>query len=376
MARMTRREFLAAGSLAALAPRLGRAQELKAEPHTLTVIAGTPRERGRLYGKTFKDRIHAFLEREIYQAFTKKAPTRDEVLRYAGACAKEIRGYSPEIAEELEGMAEATGLRLEEHVLLTLHEELWHKGVIPEVEKCTAIAAGPPDTADGNTYVGQSWDWMTSVYGMSQMLHWKRPGGASVLAYAYPGLWTGAGMNSKGLSLSWTSGSGMGIAGPRVGIPSYVLIAQILYQDSLRAALEEARRAKHAGWFTFVLGDGEGNLANIEGTPRDLAIEETRGHMVRALYGSRKITGTAEGQPVKVHPRVRAMYERLAGLKGKLDFETMKGLYGSHAEGEARVCQHPSTIDGMVFNATKREAWLTRGPACSGRWKKFAFDER
>ena len=96
---------------------------------------------------------------------------------------------------------------------------------------------------------GQNWDWGDSTYGLSSLLLWKRPEGSSVLAYSYPGLWVGAGLNSAGLALCWTWGNDMGIKGPRVGIPSYVLIAQMLYQNTLAAALHEAARAHHAGWF-------------------------------------------------------------------------------------------------------------------------------
>jgi isopenicillin-N N-acyltransferase-like protein len=245
------------------------------------------------------------------------------------------------------------------------------------VEHCTAIAAGPPDTSDGNTYVGQTWDWMESVYGLSSMLHWKRPEGPSLLAYAYPGLWTGAGLNSKGLALTWTSGSGRGIAGPRAGIPSYILIAQILYQDSLQAAIEEARRARHAGWFTFVLADGEGRLANIEGTPEELAVETGRGHLARVDFGSRGITKTPGGEEVKVHARCRRMAALLEERRGKLDPATLRGFFGDHGaadEPATRVCNHANTLDAMLFNTSRREAQVARGPACEGSWQTFRFE--
>jgi len=377
-----------------------------APPHPLTTISGTPRERGRQYGRAFRDPIRSFLDTEIYQTFTrvssdssaafsdagvygeiyvppKKPPTRDDLLRFAGACAKEIRAYSPTIHEELEGMAEGTGLRLEEIVLVTLHEELGHGGALPHVDHCTAIAAGPPDTADGHTYVGQNWDWMESVHGLSSMLLWKRPEGPSVLAYSYPGLWAGAGMNSAGVALCWTSGAGLGIPGPRVGIPSYVLIAQMLYQDSLQAAVEEARRAKHAGWFVFVLADGEGRLANVEGTPRQLAVEFSRGHVARWLYGTAELTRRPDGQTARRHPRCQRMYDLLGGSKGRLDRERLQRCFADHqSDGKAwsTVCTHfdqgaaSGTVDSMLFDTTKREAYVTRGPACSARWKTFRFD--
>jgi isopenicillin-N N-acyltransferase-like protein len=373
---LNRRDFLrrAGGGVvaSALGPGLLEAfQEAPRAPaHTLTVISGTPRERGRQYGNTFKDSIRAFLENEVYGAFTSEAPSRDNALRYAGLCLKEIRRFSAVVTEEMEGMAEGSGLRLEEIVLTTLHEELGHKGVLPGVEKCTALAAGPPDTSDGCAYVGQNWDWMESVTGLSNMLLWKRPEGPSVLAYAYPGLWAGAGLNSAGIGLTWTWGDGLGFEGPRAGIPSYALIAQMLYQDTLEAAVAEARRGPHAGWFCFLLADGEGKVATVDGTPRQLHAKIFRGHAARASYGDPEVRA-ADGSPAPVNDQCRRMADLLQGSKGKLDQKRLQGFFGDH---ESTICKHYATLDSMLYNCTKREAWLSRGPGCSGAWKRFGFD--
>ncbi len=337
--------------------------------HTLTTIAGKPRERGRQYGKKFGQAMAAFRDKEIY-CFAANPPSRDDLLYYAGQCGKAIKDYAPTIMDELEGIAEGSGIRLEEVVLISLHEELYHKGVLPPVEHCTALAAGPPDTKDGKTYVGQNWDWMESVYGLSSVLLWKRPEGPSLLAYAYPGLWVGAGLNSAGIALCWTSAESMGIKGPRAGIPSYVLIAQMLYQETLKEAIAEARRAKQAGWFTFVLADGKGQLANVEGTPDKLVVEMDHGHLARTYCGTREMTGTPKDQPVKYHPQCQRMYELLEGSKGKLDRPTLQGFFGDH---KSTICKHNGTLDSMLFDCTSRKAYVSRGPGCSGRWKEFGF---
>jgi hypothetical protein len=69
----------------------------------------------------------------------------------------------------------------------------------------------------------------------------------------------GAGMNAEGIALCWTSAD-LGNKGqtPRVGIPSYLLIAHLLAQKDMDGVVREARKNKHAGWFTFVLADGHG----------------------------------------------------------------------------------------------------------------------
>lgn len=339
--------------------------------HALTVISGAPRQRGLQYGRAFQQPIREFFEREILAPFAKDGGQRERLLRYAAACAKAVAGFSPEIAEELAGAAEGAQMRLEELVLITLHEELSHRGVIPAAAHCTAIAVGPPDTEDGNTYVGQTWDWMPSAFGLSSMVLWKRSKGPSLLGYAYPGLWAGAGLNSAGIALCWTSaalGQKFDAEGPRVGIPSYLLIAHLLYQETLDAAIAEARRAQHAGWFTLVMGDGKGRLANIEGSPKQLAVETHRGHLARVSYGSQQMTKAPAGEPIPMHPRCQKTYELFLARQGKLNLGELKGILetpGIAVEG---------TIDQMLFGTTTREAHLRRGPRGTGRWKRFTFE--
>ena len=351
----------------------------------LTVITGNARERGRSYGKQFKDAIAAFVEREVHQAYTGNPSSRQDLLRYAGACAGRIKAYSPEIMDELEGVAEGTGLRLEDLVLLTLHEELFHRGQLPPADAtapapaarkghCTVLAAGPPDTSDGDAYVGQTWDWMTTTYGHSSMLRWERQDGPSLLGYAYPGLWVGAGLNSAGLAFGWTSAFDKdGIKGPRVGIPSYVLLTQMLYQATLDDAVEEVRRAGHAGWFTVVLVDGDGEMASLEGSPAELAVERTRGRCARNLYGGRRMTRTADGADVPYTDRCRRMLDLLAAGKGTLDRAALQGFLHDPAVFVPRGEGGVFTVDQMLFNTTRREAYVKRGPAGPSGWKRFAF---
>jgi isopenicillin-N N-acyltransferase-like protein len=250
------------------------------------------------------------------------------------------------------------------------------------------LAAAPPETKDGNTYVGQNWDWMSSVYGLSNMLLWKRPEGPSVLAYSFPGLWVSAGLNSAGVGLVWTWGDTLRIKEPKVGIPSYVLIAQMLYQDTLEGAIQEAQRAKGTNWFCLVLGDGKGNIATVDGAPEKLVVQRPKGHAARASYACRELLGGAEGEPLKLNPMCQRMFDLLAESKGKLDRRTLQGFFADHhtlkpfGNHHGGICTHPEVVDGrlspftidtMLFNCTKKEAWLTRGPACLARWKKFTF---
>ncbi|MHB8898278.1 MAG: C45 family autoproteolytic acyltransferase/hydrolase [Thermoguttaceae bacterium] len=380
--RLGRREFFGAAACGSCAIMgLGRARGAERAPlsqrpsapdHSLVVVSGTPRERGRSYGRRFAAEIGEFLEKDILGTFSNPKASREQMLRYAEACLPAIRRLSPTITDEMEGMAEGSGLRLEEIVLITLHEELWHRGELPSGEHCTATAVGPPVTADGNTYVGLSWDWFVQLYGKSQMLVWDRQEGPSVLSYSYPGLWIGAGVNSAGIALAWTSIGDIKTPRLSAGVPSYVLIAHLLYQPTLEAVEEEARRAGQAGWFTFVLADSNGQMLNLESSPEKVAVERDRGSLIRVYYGTREMTGTAPGKPIPRHPQCRRMMDLVDASQGRITLETVQGFYGDH---DSTICKHFGTLDAMVFNATRREAYVTRGPGCLARWQRFAFAE-
>jgi hypothetical protein len=328
------------------------------------------------YGKRFREAIHSFLATEIDAAFIGKPASRDQLRHYAAACGKVVRQECPLIAEEFAGIAEAAGLTFEDIMLINLHEELYHRVNLPESAgprhgHCTAVAVSPSDSGNAKTYVGQTWDWMESVAGKSAVLEWRREGGVSVLAYGFPGMPMGAGVSSAGIALCWTSAA-LGEKGqsPRVGIPSYVLIAHLLAQKDLESVIREARKNKHAGWFTFVMADGHGNLLNIEGSPTRVAIERAKQSLVRVFYGSQEMTGTAPGQPISAHPRCERMRSLLESSRGRNDLARLQEYF---AQPKHRINEGKATIDLLVFDTSSRVAYVSRGTSYHLDWRTFEF---
>jgi isopenicillin-N N-acyltransferase-like protein len=330
-----------------------------------TVIEGKPQDRGRAYGKQFRDAIRDFLAKEIDAAFIGKPSTKEQMLQYAAACGKVVRAECPLVADEFQGIADGAGLSFDEIVLINLHEELYHRTDLPKHGHCTAVAVGPTDTGNKHTYVGQTWDWMPSVAGKSCVTEWRRSEGVSVLAYGFPGMPMGAGMNAEGIALCWTSAD-LGNKGqkPRVGIPSYMLIAHLLAQKDMDAVVREAKKNKHAGWFTFVMADGRGRLVNIEGSPERVVVEEADGRLARVLYGSREMAGG------KLHARCQTMYDLLRGTEGKNDLARLQDCF---ADPEHKINVGKGTIDMMVFDTTARTAHLSRGTSYKLSWREFGF---
>ena len=372
----SRRDFLrhtAAGAACLALPGTVAAAP-KPEPFgAKAIISGKPRERGYAYGKQFKDGIERFLDKEIYGAFIGKPSPKDDMLRYASACGKVLKEVCPVVHEELAGAAEGSGFKYEELVLITLHEELFHRGALPKVPHCTAVGVGPPETSAKQTLVGQTWDWMETVAGMASVVEWRTGDGPSVLAYGFPGMWAGAGLNSAGLALAWTSADlGNKSLGARVGIPSYALIAHLLYQDSLEAVVKEVSRDRHAGWFTFVMGDKSGRLLSIEGSPNKIHTEYATGALVRIGFGTRALTNTPKDKPVPLNPRCQKAYDHIAAASGKVDVAKLQGIF---ADPKCEISVGKATIDLMVYDCTAGKAYLSRGPSYGVEWKEYGFGD-
>jgi hypothetical protein len=348
-----------------------------------TVISGkNARERGIAYGKHLKEDIHRFLQQEIYEALGGKPTPKEVMLKYAAACGKVTREVCPMVAEEIEGIAEGAGLTYDEIILIHTHEEVYHRSKLPEADQeghCTAVAVSPSDSGDGHTYVGQTWDWMTRLAGVSSVTEWRRDEAPSVLAYGYPGMPMGAGMNSKGIAICWTSG-GLGKAdktSPRIGVPAYALITHLLAQNDIEGVIREANRDQHAGWFTFVVADADGKLVNIEGSPQGVAIEHCSDRLARSYYGTHKMTEAKSGQPANLHPRCQQMYKLLEKTAGKNDRKTLERYFTGREYG-IMAWQSPKnkTIDVMLFDTAARKAYFSRGPEYGLVWREFGFQSR
>jgi hypothetical protein len=341
------------------------------------VVKGTtPHERGVAYGKHYKDKIHAFLDQEIYEALGGNPSSKTEMLQYAAACGKVAREVCPMVAEECQGIADGAGLSFDEIVLIHAHEEFYHRSKLPYDGHCTAVAVPPSDTGDGHTYVGQTWDWMVRLAGTSEITDWERSDAPSVLAYGYPGMPMGAGMNSNGIALCWTSAAldRSKVDSPRVGVPSYMMIEHFLAQPDIESVIREAKRDKHAGWFTFVIADGEGNLVNVEGSPKGVAVEQPKDRLARVMYGTKELAATTPGAAPKLHPRCMQMYKLLEQSSGKNNRTTLEH-YFLDRENQILAWKSPrnKSIDVMIYDTTARKAYLTRGPDFHLEWREFDF---
>ena len=342
-------------------------------------LGGGPHDRGFKYGEACKELIARMIEEQFYEEFAGRL-TKNQLLKHARKYEPFIREYSPEIADELKGMAEGSGRPYDEIVMINALEERSDFNQ----SRCTTFAATGNATKKGETYAGQTWDgiereWWDGDLGLLFKIRTKN--GPDVMDYTNPGILACAGMNSNGITINWNTVPQKQMT---IGVPSYLIVAEVLKQKTLGEALDAVRRARRAGYFNFVITN-ETELYNVEATPDDLDIsygEEYIGHanhFVSEKFRSTQNVGVSTCSIIR-HNRINRL---LRENRGKIDLEACMGFLRDHVNYPSSICYHPGdetdpkerglTLDSWISVPSKKEFWIARGSPCGSEFMRYTF---
>lgn len=355
-------------------------------------ISGKASDRGHQIGTKYKDYIAGFVTR-LYEKFNILGVTsKEQALQHVSKYIPYIKDYSPEIAAEIGGIAKGAERSYEEIVMLNLLEEvdvsIGVKGnslsAVPP--RCTAFAATGKATANGETYLGQSWDTdLESLeHDEAQIFNVKRNSEPNFLAYTYPGMLAAAGLNSEGIGISWNTVPPLEFG---VGVPTYLIVAEILRQKTIGDAIAAILRAKIAGCFNFVLAD-ETEIYDVEATPSDVDITYYNGymghanHFLSAKFKDKQKMSREGGSAACSIIRHNRMNRILGDHSGSIDRNVCMDALRDHVNYPRSICRHPDpaksdpsengiTEASWVMVPAKREWWISYGPPCQNKFKKY-----
>jgi isopenicillin-N N-acyltransferase-like protein len=201
-------------------------------------LDGEPFAAGYRHGAALATRLRAFLGDGLARLnhllprptpLAELAPTLD---RYAA----EIARQTPELAEEINGLADGAGIGRREAVLLQVRREILGYSRIPTAGDCTTYALAGPDHR-GEPVLAQTVDLSGNLDDQLAVLDVGRPGAPRrSLVLSLGGLLGYLGVNSDGLAV----GLNLVLAGDwRPGLPPYLAIRHLLdAAGSVAQALE------------------------------------------------------------------------------------------------------------------------------------------
>jgi len=339
-------------------------------------ISGRAFDRGCQYGTKCKDGI-AHFAKFIYESVeTGKLPTlssRSKLISHVCKHIPYIEEYSEELAQEMKGLAKGAGLSYEKIVMISLFEEY---------DLCTTFAATGQATVNGETYLGQSWDNIKNVgFPKPLLVNAECDPEPNYMAYTYPGLLAGAGLNSMGIGISWNTVPRLEL---KVGVPTYLIVAEILRQKTIGDAIDAVLQANRAGCFNFVLAD-ESEVYDIEATPSDIDIAYHDAYMGHANhFVSEKFRERQDLRKVgawSIH-RHNRMNRILADHDGSIDLNVCMKALQDHVNYPNSICGHLDPAESnpwenfeteaaWVMVPAKREWWISYGPPCQNSFEKY-----
>lgn len=337
-----------------------------------TFISGPTCACGKAYGIIFADLMHGYMARE-----TKPSHSR---IGFAKACLPFIEKYTPFSFDFLQGAAEGSGFTLEQLTLLSLYEEIWKGSGLAAQQHtyeghCTAFVSSRSRSKDERTIVGQSWDFWPHDFPWVGLLRLQCDGHPVTLTFHFPGMWSGCGINSEGLAQMWTSTGFLPVLANAPGVPTYILISELLNRRSVPEAVDLLQKTPNAGAYIFLLADANGKTAVVEALPGGkLAVDYSP---VNCRTNQYEISGMIEASyqdlsdPEAKSTKIRNKRAQsvLQSCNENLSLDVVKSALTTKPIFREEVF-YCITIASLVACCEERALWHCRGGLKPGEWIK------
>ena len=364
--------------------------------------SGTARQRGESIGAAAGERIRALLAAQDREHRDRDGLTLHGWLPAARRFEPLICEHAPVTAAEIAGMAAGAGLPADDLLLLACAYEKYmgtarapkpapaagtdgHSSSEVPCAHCTALGAAGDATVAGDLICGQNndelmADWLGGAADV--IVHHAAADGLQTLLYTHAGVPAYMGMNSAGLCVTWMYIDD----GERgAGLPTCVLIRELLTMRSLAQAIDYLERTPHAVPNAFLLGHPEG-LCTAEVFPRSrMRVREGTTLLWHANHILDPELAAADRQAsnpeATTFSRCERMGELLCEHRGRIDVGAAQRFLSDHGSRHA-ICQHPKpdaaapgkTLASMVFEPAAGTMHLAFGNGCEEPYAAYRFD--
>jgi isopenicillin-N N-acyltransferase-like protein len=316
---------------------------------TIVECRGAGRERGRAHGEALRERIGGLLERwdaDVATRLGRPPQTLVSALVETTGFVAAIQQHTPDLLEEVRGIAEGASVAFDRVLALNLmDEEWWFTAPAEPRDACTLIAVDPAE--DRPTVLAQNMDLPELMDGAQAALRFEDGAGdgGTVL--------TAAGM----IGLTGVSSARLGVCvntlamlkGSRDGLPVAVVMRGALAQGSVAGAAGFLARVPHASGQHYALADPAG-VAGYECSAAG-AVRSDNGGGGRFCHTNHPLRSTDLDPSVPAEGREDS-HTRLAAIEAAADrVTTGAGCERVLADRDAPLC----------VIAGPGRAWMTFG---------------
>ena len=373
---------------------------MKTTEMTIIELSGSPRERGRIHGETAKPLIAAVVEswRADLGNFGKKSAGNhsvyldsylDQFHSQTGYLAA-IKKWTPDLFEEVKGIAEGAEQDFERILGLQLMDEEWvfglRKNLTKPTNKCTAFAL--KNQENGISFAGQNMDTPSWVEG-NQVLLRVMPTETSPEALIFSmadnvGL---SGLNANGLGVTCNTLSQLNYAID--GLPVAFIVRSILEKKSIEQAEEFLRNIPHASGQNYILSSpGDSRCFECCGTSVSRYVPDT--HQGRIFHTNHPLVNQDESEVLppgkrrskNTVARLDSISRRLGDPVDSITLDNIKDALAAHDDPDNPVSRNINnqgssigyTAGALIYELDSRpRLHLASGPPCETEFEIFDF---
>jgi len=333
---------------------------------------GTYKEVGKQIGAQCKPQILsmlAYLREKVPAGFS-----WEQLLSHSRDFLAPSRVVYPRYVEELEGIAEGSGVQFDE-IFLSMCEELWES---PVLHGCTDMAARGRATLDGTTLIAHTNDLSASSESRLVILKIQAGDEPEILAVSSGGVAISAGYNAAKISLT---GNQLNSNDVRMGVPRLLVVRAILGSRTLSEAMTHCLLPERASSYNNVLADASGEVYSMEGSATDceaIYIEKDvmahANHYISPAMRRFELDRSDNANSIIRHNRAEYL---LRENYGKITPDLFRKLLADHAGYPTSICKHgvtSVTVFSIIIQVETLKAWIGRGFACKTEYSEYQLE--
>jgi isopenicillin-N N-acyltransferase-like protein len=347
-------------------------------------LRGAAGRRGAAHGGALADSIRRYAEERVRLAasgsWSGRPATRDDVLRLADAMLPAHRAYAPDLCDEMEAMAAASGITPAEAVIAGGFTDFVDAvracaGAAPEEDDCTAVLV-PAARGGGDAFLAQTWDMHDTATEHVVMLDVQPDRGPRALVFSTAGCLGQIGMNEAGICVGINN---LAAAVGRVGVTWPFVVREVLRQTRIDDALARVLDADLTGAHHYLLLDREGRGFDVEAMParkhvRELASEILL-HTNHCLADETRAHEAARAPELLASSRARLRRAQELLADGPIDAARLMEM----TRDPEAICQrsrppfHIESSGAMIMRPASGELWAVWGLPSENEYEHLAF---
>jgi isopenicillin-N N-acyltransferase-like protein len=166
------------------------------------------------------------------------------------------------------------------------------------------------------------------------------------------------------------------------GVPTHVLLRQVLSAATIEQATAMMRGTKCAASSHMLLGEAGGSIIGLEVSPAGVAEIRPKDGIVLHTNHFCDASLAKQDLALDIVPDTTVRLSRATSLcerRKKWDAETIREILSDHANGPSSICRHVDpqkpkharmeTLVSLIFDLNTKTAWVAHGQPCRSAYE-------